>query len=308
MVRSILAASLAGVAMAWTVPALAQDDTAPPPMILIEDGEASDNSAGAEGEANPFAMLSAMFAAEPLTPEQEARLPQAEAIIAKLMPEGAMGEMMGGMFDSILKPMGELAKTSPADRAAQNIGLTKYDLELTEEQAQEIAVMFDPVYEERQAREMALLPEMMNRMWSAMEPVMRKVMAELYAINFTEAELSDIGTFFSTPTGATYARKSFTMANDPRVMAATMEAMPALMAPIGEMEAMAKEATADLPPARSFAELSAAERARITALTGYSAEEIEQLLAAQEMWSEEVWTGEAMPPEEAAEEAEGHAH
>jgi Uncharacterized protein conserved in bacteria (DUF2059) len=280
MVRTILWAPLVGAALAWTTPTLAQDAAVPPMVMLTNDEEISDSSAGAEGEIDPFAMLGAMFAAEPLTPEQEARLPQANAVIAKLMPEGAMGEMMGGMFDSILKPMGELAKSSAADRAAKGIGLSEYDLELTEEQAAEIANMFDPVFEEREAREMAMLPEMMGRMWSAMEPPMRKAMAELYAINFTEAELADIDAFFSTPTGAAYARKSFTMASDPRVMAATMEAMPA----------------------------TAEERSRITALTGRSAEEIEQLLAARDSWSEGEWDEEAVEAPAPEEEAHDHSH
>lgn len=304
MVRKILWAQLSGVMLLAATPVAAQDEDAPIPTQMSATTE---TDAAGEGEANPFAMLGAMFAAEPLTPEQEARLPQATAIIAKIIPDGSMAEMMGSMFDKFMAPMGELAKASAASRAAKGIGLSEYDLELTEDQAREIADMFDPAFEEREAREMALVPEMMKTMMTAMEPPMRKAMAELYAIHFDEAELADIDAFFSTPSGASYARKSFTMASDPRIVAATFEAMPAIMGPIGDMEARLAEATADLPPERAFAELTSAERARITALTGFSAEEIEQLLAAQEMWSDDEWS-DAAPPPVAVEPEDEHSH
>ncbi|WP_435419257.1 DUF2059 domain-containing protein [Parerythrobacter aurantius] len=295
MVRNTLLAPLALLATTAAVPALAQQETSASHQQSAEPAPAAE-------ELDPFAMLGGLFAVEPLTADQEARLPQANAIIAKLIPEGAMAEMMGSMFDKFIKPLGDLPKTSAATRAAQGIGYEEGDLELTEEQAKEIADMLDPAFEEREAREMALMPEMMATMMNAMEPPMRKAMAELYAINFTAAELSDIDAFFSTPSGATYARKSFTMASDPRVMAATFEAMPAMMGPISQMEERVKAATADLPPVRGYAELTAAERARITALTGLTAAEIEEALAAQEGWTAEA----ATTPSAAADE--DHVH
>lgn len=296
MARKVLVAAMAGAVFAAGAPALAQDGDAPMFEQNIEMAEGN----GAD-ELDPFAMLGGMFEPEPLTPEQESRLPQAAAVVGKLIPEGAMGEMMGSVLDGFFKPFAELPKASAASRAAQGIGVGEYDLELSEEQAKEIADMFDPAFEEREAREMAMLPEMVGRMMAAMEPPMRKAMTELYAINFTAAELADIDAFFSTPSGATFARKSFTMASDPRIMAATMEAMPALMGPIGELEAQAAAATADLPPARSFAELTAAERARISALTGFSETEIEEALAAQTAWT-------AIEPPSDTEPTDDHLH
>lgn len=303
MVRKILLAPLAGALVLAAAPAMAQDGEEPMFEQSIEIADA-DADATEEADPNPFAMLAGMFAVEPLTAEQEARLPQANAIITKLVPEGSLGEMMGKTFDSFMKPFADLPKSSAVERAANGMGVSRYDLELTDEQAQEIADMFDPAYEEREAREMALLPEMMNTMMTAMEPPMRKAMAELYAINFTEAELSDIDAFFSTPTGAVYARKSFTMASDPRIVAATMEAMPALLGPIGSIEEKAKAATADLPPARAFAELTAKERARITALTGFSAEEIEEWVSMRDTMESGEWDSEAVTTVDASDSVE----
>lgn len=292
MKTTTVLAPLAALALLVGSPAGAQDDGA-------EKEAAAD---AAEQEVNPFALFGSMFAVEPLSDEQLSRLPLATAIIAKLMPEGAMAEMMGSMFDRFMKPIAALPKDSAKTRVARSIGYDGFDLELDEAQARELADLFDPAFEEREARTMAAMPEMMASAMAVMEPPMRKAMAELYAINFSTEELNDIGTFFSTPSGASYARKSFTMASDPRVVAATMEAMPAMMGPMAELEKKMKAATADLPPVRTYAELTAAERARITALTGLSSDEIEQALEERSGWAE----GAEGPPPAATEK--GHVH
>jgi hypothetical protein len=258
-------ASLAALAMV-SQPLAAQDQPAP---------------SEAEEMQQAMAMLTGMFPAEPLTPEQEARLPQANRIIATLIPEGTLAEMMGGMFDKVMGPMMNMAGPTSIGTVTQGTGLDTFDLELTTEQSDELAQLFDPAWAERQKREMALMPAMMADMMNAMEPGMRKAMAELYAINFNQTELDGIEAFFKTETGATYARKSFTMASDPRILSASMEAMPQIMGSLGAMEQKMAAAAADLPAKRGFGELSAKEKARVAELTGRSVADIEAALAAK---------------------------
>lgn len=112
-----------------------------------------------------------------------------------------------------------------------------------------------------------------------MEPGMRKAMSELYAIRFSSSELAEIDAFFSTGTGGKYAREAFLMGGDPRIMSSTMEAMPAVMGMMGDIEARMAASAADLPAVRSFADLTPAERAKVAEMTGYSVEEIEANLA-----------------------------
>jgi len=131
------------------------------------------------------------------------------------------------------------------------------------------------------------MPTMMREMMTVMEPTMRKAMSELYAINFSQKELDDIEAFFQTDSGTAYARKSFTMSSDPRILAASMESLPQMMGAIGEMEKKIAAAGADLPAKRSFADLSQADKAKIATLTGYSVEQIEGLLAESESESED---------------------
>lgn len=259
-ILSVLAA--ATLLFSVTSPAIAQDDDL--------------------AEADPFAAMAGMFQAEPLTPEQETRLPMATRLVEKLIPPGALGEMMGSMFNSMLEPLAELGSKPSSGDVAQNLGLEGYELYLEEEQAAEALAILDPSWEARKAAEAEVFPEVMKQMMDAMEPGMRKAMAELYAVNFTAQELSDIDAFFSTETGTTYARKSFSMASDPRIMAASMESLPAMMGSIMTMEQKVEEATASLPPKRNFAELGAKEKARLAELTGYSVEEIEDAIRSRD--------------------------
>lgn len=221
-----------------------------------------------------MAMLGGMFPVEPLTVEQEARLPQATRIITQMIPEGSLGEMMGSTYDALLGPLTAAFEAPALEALAQGTGLTSSEIALDPAQAEELARLFDPAYAERQKREMALFPAMMTELMNVMEPTMRKAMSELYAINFTQAELDDIEAFFQTPSGTSFARKSFTMSSDPRIVGATMETMPQLMETFAGMDQKFAQATADLPARRIFAELSAAEQAKVAGALGYSVEDI----------------------------------
>lgn len=278
----------------------AQDEIAADAMV--EDTAPA--SAEAEEMQQAMAMMSAMFPAEPLTAEQETRLPQAQRIVGRMIPDGTMAEMMGSMFDSMLGPIMQASGSPAAAIVTTGTGLTTSDLGLTTEQTQELATLFDPAWAERQKREMELFPGVMAEMMNALEPGMRKAMAELYAINFTPQELNEIETFFLTDAGTSFARKSFTMSSDPRMMSATMEMMPAVMGTIGLLEQKVIAATADLPAKRGFAELTPAEQAKVAELTGVSIEEIEANLAASDeaLW-DAIEAGEAATEEAAAEES-----
>ncbi|MFM7377161.1 MAG: DUF2059 domain-containing protein [Erythrobacter sp.] len=267
-------AAAAGLA-AITPTALAAQD-------MAEEAMAAEASAQGEGNEmeQAMAMLGGMFPATPLTAEQEARLPQATRIITRMIPDGTMGEMMGSMFDSMLGPLMATADAPAMDAVMKGTGISGLELDLSAEQAAELAALFDPAFAERHEREKAALPTLMRDMMTVMEPTMRKAMSELYAIHFSQAELDGIEAFFLTDIGTAYARKSFTMSSDPRIISASLEAMPQLMGSFASMEQKMAEATADLPARRGFAELSAKEKARVARLVGRSVAEIDEIAAA----------------------------
>lgn len=285
--------------LAAPVRVAAQDAVEPPPLQMFEqvplaEDEGNAPSDDAQAMAALAGMMGAAMKVDPLTPEQQARLPQAEAIITRIMPTGAMAEMSQQMFGGFLGGFGEMMPSGARAAAAEALGLGPMDLEgLTDDEANELASLFDPAWQKRETAMQSLVSEMMADMMNTMEPGMRRAMAELYAIRFTSAELAAIDAFFATETGMKYARESLSMASDPRLMAASMEALPAVFATIGAMEQRSKVLMADLPEPRRFANLSPKERARVAKLTGRS---VEDLIRADE----EVMTVEmplAVPPQ-----------
>ena len=284
--------ALGGAFMLTTQPVFAQDE--------------AEYQAGEQEEmAGVMAMLGSMFKAEPLTAEQQARLPLAQTIVGKIMPDGTMREMfdgmMGGMFGELMTAG---AEAEPARTfVANQLGLYGEEISLSDEQATEIANMLDPVRNERKAKEAEMMPQVIGEVMTTMEPTMRKAMSELYAVYFNDTELADIDTFFSTPSGTAYARKSFKMSSDPRIMAATMESLPQMMEQFGAIEAKMKAATADLPASRTFAELTAQEKARVAKLTGFSVDDLEEWSSPAIGAAEEATEAAYEAAEEAAEES-----
>ena len=272
--KSIIVSVASAFTLALTpVQISAQDDEET--IDLVEDGEIEQGDSEAAQMEAVFAQMADMFAVEPLTPEQKERLPQAERIIAKVMPEGSMAEMMDGMLNEFLGPMMELAGSPAKAKLAEHLGLEVTDLELSNADAAELLELIDPAWEEKHKREMDMMPKMMREIMAVMEPPMRKAMSEIYAIEFSAPQLTEIENFFETETGALFARKSYTMSGDPRVLSATMQSMPAMMGPLASIETAMAEATADLPEAKAFADLSAEEKAKFAELTGYAVEDLE---------------------------------
>jgi hypothetical protein len=283
--RTLLASS-AGLALLAAPVALSAQD-AEDEAVMVDDAAPSSAEAEVAAMTDTF---SGLFTSEPLTPEQEARVPAAEQLVAKIVPAGTIGEMMDKVMGGVLAPM--LAGTpKPAAAAlARQIGTEAFVSDLTEEQAGELASLFDPAWAERQQREVGIFPELVKDMVALIEPSMRKAMSELYAIRFSASELAEIDAFFSTGTGGRYARESFLMSSDPRIMAASMEAVPTLMGSMGDMEKRMAESVADLPAVRSFGDLSPEERARVAQMTGLTVEDIEANLDGSRFEVEEAFS------------------
>jgi hypothetical protein len=238
-----------------------------PVAALAQDGNGEMDQA--------MAAFAEAFVVEPLTAEQQARLPLAQSVVERIMPPGTLGEMMGSMFDGVLGPLGALTQPRAATVVAQQLGLAEGDLNMDDEQAARAAAMFDPAWEERQRRQAEALPTAMGSLMTSLEPTMRTAMAELYAVHFSDGELADIAAFFATDSGGAYARKSYLLAADPRLMAAVFSEMPTVMGGMMTMQQQLDDATADLPKPRTFAELSSNERKRLADMVGMAVEDLE---------------------------------
>ena len=255
-------------------------------LMLAAPAMAQGGGAPAE-ETEALEALSELFAAEPLTAEQEARLPLAREVVATMMPPGTMAEMMGGMFDKIMGPIMQMEGQISSSDLAEELGVETFERELSENEVEEVSAILDPHREERVERLMAVFPEIMGRMMGAMEPAMRDAMAEAYAVYFDQTELAVIGRFFATPSGANYARKSFTMSTNPRFLGAMMKSMPEMMGSFASFEEEMKAAEADLPQPKTYADLTVAELARLSALTGLDREAIREGMEIREEAAED---------------------
>ena len=226
------------------------------------------------GDAVAMSAFTDMFKADPLTPEQAARLPAAKALMLQIMPPGTMAEMYHSLFKRFLDPIMKLADSETGENVAKNLGQEPDRLSLTDAQAKQANAILDSDAAKRDATMVESLQVAMSKAMTALEPAMREGMADAYAVNFNNQELADIGAFFATPSGMAYARRSFTLASDPHVLSATMKSLPKLMGELGPMKARIDKAVADVPPPRSYEALSAVERQQLAKLTGLTQAEI----------------------------------
>ena len=247
--------AMAAAALVCAVPAAAQ-----------EDPEHSE-SAMSPGELDEFAgMMAGLFQTEPLTEEQNARLPAAQAVIGEMMPDGFYGETMAGMMDKMLRPMLTMF-SQPEFVLGARLTVDAEAIEALEEAEQaELTAMLDPAYQARGDAMVAVLTSRMGGMFTAMEGPMREGLSKAYAVRFDDAQLADIAAFFATPTGGEYARESMALFADPQVMQASMQALPAMMSGFGDIESAMREAMAALPAERGYGDLTDAQRERMAEL------------------------------------------
>lgn len=247
--------------------------------VLAQEADVGDTGAVAQQNIDKFAeMLGGLFQTEPLTAEQQARLPAAQDVVGAMMPDGFYSKMMGDMMDKMVRPMMSMF-AAPEFVLRSRLEVDQDVVEsLVETEQVEIITMLDPAYDQRVDAIVEVLTAKMGGMFSAMEGPMREGLSKAYAVRFDNAQLSDISAFFGTPTGELYARESMALFADPQVMQASMRALPAMMGGIGDMETAMKEAMASLPAERDYADLSPAERARLATLLDVDAESLDNIV------------------------------
>ena len=262
--------------LAFAQPALAQD--------TLPDSSGLDFSGMA-------AAMGEVFKAEPLTPEQETRLPQAEAVVGQLFPPGTyrkmMDQMMGPMMDGIMSQIGQL----PVADIARISGLDEAALAgIGDARLGEIAALLDPAFEERNRITGQVSVDMVTRLMDRIEPSYRAGLARAFATRFSSGELGELQQFFATPVGGRYAAESMLIYADPQVMAAMNEMMPAMFEMMPGMIEEMQTKTAHLPPARTAADLSDSELARLARLLGVPPGELKARAAPpQEEAAGEAW-------------------
>ncbi len=253
----------------------AQEEQAQAQAPSFAEEELGEDELGAFGDL--FAgLFGDMFGeAEPLTEEQEARMPMAMQVVAKLFPEGTyaqmMDETMKPMFDGIMGGIGG----SPALLLSDITGIDPITLnQIDKEDLEQALDLLDPQAEMRNDAIAGLTMELMVDVVADIEPSYRMGLARAYAIRFTAEELTGLDAFFATELGGKYAAESFLIYADPQVMSAMNEMMPAVMEKMPEMMVGIFALMEEFPEGRSFSELDASERSLLADLLGVTEQEL----------------------------------
>lgn len=278
------------LALALSAAPLGAQDTGAEEVDLAEDGETGDMSpmewdedaealAAFEREmAESFALFSELFPVEPLTPEQEARLPLAARMAGTIMPEGTFGKVMEESMAPMMGAIMNAVTADPRIRLAEVSGVEAQDLAgLEDAAAQEALDIYDPGFDRRTERMTGLIVDMMGQLFAAIEPAYRDAYARALATRFDEGEMRELLAFFDTPLGGKFARESLLVQYDPQMLAVMEQMGPAMVEILpGMMEGIAA-LEAEIESERRFGELSAAERARAARLIGKSEAELDAL-------------------------------
>ena len=258
---------------AITLSALALSSAAP----VAAQSETAEAATAAQAEFDAIGSLFGdMFGtADPLTPEQEARVPTAQAVVVKLFPEGTyarmMDETMAPMMDAM---MGNLTG-SPALSLMELTGLAPSGLaEVDEASLAEAIELLDPNAGARNAEIADMTMSLISEVVVQIEPSYRAGLARAYAVRFTEEELADLAAYFETPVGQKYAAESFLIFADPQVMSSMNEMMPAVMEAMPGMMGNIGEIAMKYPKGRSFSALTPEEQDKLSALLGVSLEDL----------------------------------
>ncbi len=167
-----------------------------------------------------------------------ARQAVAEKVVAALVPEGIYVRIMRDQFPKMMDMMmARMAGMSPADIGEQGEGTIG-----------EAARKKDPHFEERMRIMTRVMGDEMGTLFGAMEPRVRAGLSRAFARKFTVAQLSDMQTFFATPSGAAFASEYLALFADPEFVSEMAGAAPEMIKAMPAIMKKVEAATAHLPP------------------------------------------------------------
>lgn len=283
------ASFLSATALALCAPAFAQDEET---VDLVEDAQNSadgetfeflseDEEALAELKAEldaEFGLLADLFKAEPLTPEQESRLPRASEMASIIIPDGSLSIAMSAMMDPLMGVISAEIANDPRVRVSEVTGVSLEDLEeLDHDSAQEALDIFDPQFAQRTDKMMVILTGMIGDMFNALEPAYRDAYARALTTRYEGGEMKELLAFFGTPLGARFAVDSYTIQFDPQMLGVMEQMGPALIEVLPSVMEGMVELEAEFEGQRYFGELSEAERERAADLLAKSPKELDAL-------------------------------
>jgi hypothetical protein len=218
-----------------------------------------------------------MFVADPLSSEQEERLPEAMKVVDSVFPAGTYRTMMDDSVKPMMGSMMGAADQLPMSMMGQMLGLSSEEVTaMGDATIGDIMEIMDPAYDQRINLSSQLSIDLMDAVVDQIEPPLRAGLTRAYAVKFTSDQLAEMNAFFATETGSYYASQSFLIFTDPQVMAAMSDMMPVMMEQIPELTRKLEADMAALPAPRMYEDLSETEKGQLAELLGMSEAELEE--------------------------------
>lgn len=224
---------------------------------------------------------------------EPARLKLAEQTVAKLIPPGTYAKIMKDMMDSmaggLIEQMMGMDAAVIAGVAGEEEGSEAAEV-IKSKTMGDLAVERDPAFKERMDITMKVMFSEMGTLMSEMEPVVRTALSSIYAKKYSAKELADMNTFFSTPSGATFAGNFMATFTDKEMMQASFGMMPKMMEAMPAIIRKVEEATAHLPllpksEAEMTMEAAADSVTEMAAANSYAAETGEEPWYIEDNWT-----------------------
>lgn len=204
--------------------------------------------------------------------DDAARLATARAVVLKIFPEGTYARIMNGSMAQMVEGMSGSVGDMQLRQIVGMSGASEGDIaKLGKGTLKEMMAVVDPAFEERTRRMSRVMFAEMGQIMSGFEPEVREGLSRAYAHHFTPAQLTELDTFFATPTGTAFARDSMVIFMEPEVMEVMQSVTPRLMKQMPGIMEKVRQATADLPPMRTAKDLTPEQRKRLEQLIGQTA-------------------------------------
>lgn len=223
MLGSAMAASFASLAQAAAPPA-------PKPQVLrtVQAPPAPKND-GTKAPPNFDAMIGAIDKMFPPQPEPEpARLALARTAVQPMWPDGAYAKMMSGMMNNIVSGVMQMKKSDLAPIANKG-PKTSASAAADNETIHDKAAAKDPYFDQRMVAVRGVIDEEVGKMSTVVDPRMRDGLARAMARRFDARQLTDIDTFFATPSGHALATQYMQLWTDPDTLRSMIGAFPEMM-------------------------------------------------------------------------------
>lgn len=223
----------------------ASASAAPSKHVSAAKGSAPTTGLHMDAPPNLDAMLAFVDKLFPPQPEPDpARLALARPAVQAMWPDGAYGSMMtglmGGIYDRVMTLKGSdfASLGGPAAKG----GGDKADASLHDG-----LVAKDPYYDQSAAAVRSVMTVEAGKMSAIVDPRMRDGLARAMAHRFDAKQLTDIGTFFATPSGHALASQYMQLWLDPALLRSLFDSMPEMMKLAPEMMEKVKAANDKFP-------------------------------------------------------------